>query len=56
MLVSVSVSVLDPPPSNSLLHKQFRLEAGVGIELDQRILSKSTTPQLPPHHQRRTAS
>jgi hypothetical protein len=31
MLVSVSVSVLDPPPSNSLLHKQFRLEAGVGI-------------------------
>jgi len=32
MLVSVSVSVLDPPPSNSLLHKQFRLEAGVGIE------------------------
>ncbi len=31
MLVSASVSVLDPPPSNSLLHKQFRLEAGVGI-------------------------
>ena len=32
MLVSVSVSVFDPPPSNSLLHKQFRLEARVGIE------------------------
>jgi hypothetical protein len=30
-LVSASVSVLDSHSSNSLLHKQFRLEAGVGI-------------------------
>ena len=32
------------------------LEAEVGIERGQEIFSKSTTPQLPPHHQRRTAS
>ena len=32
------------------------LEARVGIERGQEIFSKSTTPQLPPHHQRRTAS
>ena len=29
--MSASVSVLDSHSSNSLLHKQFRLEAGVGI-------------------------
>jgi hypothetical protein len=29
---------------------------GVGFEQGQGIFSKSTTPQLPPHHQRRTAS
>ena len=29
---------------------------GVGFERGQRIFAKSTTPQLPPHHQRRTAS
>jgi hypothetical protein len=29
---------------------------GVGFERGQGIFSKSITPQLPPHHQRRTAS
>jgi len=35
--VSASVSVLDSHSSNSLLHKQFRLEAGVGIGLSHRF-------------------
>jgi hypothetical protein len=41
---------------NPLLHMQLRLEAEVGIERGLGIFSKSTTPQLPNHHQRRTAS
>jgi hypothetical protein len=55
-MVSVLVSVADPEPLKPLLHSQFGLEARVGIEHGQGIFSKSTTPQLPPHHQRRTAS
>lgn len=34
----------------------FGLEARVGIEQSREVFSKSTTPRLPPHHQRRTAS
>ena len=41
---------------NSLSKRSLELEARVGIEQDQGIFLKSTTPQLPPHHQRRTAS
>ena len=41
---------------NSLSKRSLELEARVGIELGQGIFSKSTTQQLPPHHQRRTAS
>jgi len=32
------------------------LEAGVGIEQEQRVFSEPTTPLLPPRHQRRTLS
>jgi hypothetical protein len=32
MVVSVLVSVVDPEPPRSLLQRQFRLEARVGIE------------------------
>ena len=56
-MVSVLVSVADSLRlQNPLLHTQLGLEARVGIERGQGIFSKSTTPQLPPHHQRRTAS
>ncbi len=55
-MVSVLVSVADPASPTSLLQSQLRLEAEVGIGRGEGIFSKSTTPPLPPHHQRRTAS
>src|SRR5208282_809744 len=55
-MVSVLVSVWTPEPPKPLLHSQLGMEARVGIERGQGIFSKSTTSQLPPHHQRRTAS
>jgi hypothetical protein len=39
-----------------LLHSQMELEARVGIEQVYWFFSKLITRQLPPHHQRRTAS
>jgi hypothetical protein len=33
-----------------------KLVAGVGFEQKKRVFLKLTTPQLPPYHQRRTAS
>ena len=36
--------------------KCIRLAEGVGFEQDSGVFSKLTTPQLPPHYQRRTAS
>jgi hypothetical protein len=34
----------------------WKSEAKVGIEREQGVFQKLTTPQLPPNHQRRTAS
>jgi hypothetical protein len=34
----------------------WKSEAKVGIEQNLGVLSELTTPPLPPHHQRRTAS
>jgi len=55
-LVSVLVSVADHSAPKPLLHTQLELEAEVGIEQEQEVFQKLTAPQLPPHHQRRTAS
>jgi hypothetical protein len=55
-MVSVLVSVADHSAQNSLLHTELELEAEVGIEQKQEDFPKPTNPQLPPHHQRRTAS
>jgi hypothetical protein len=43
-LVSVSVSVLDPPTPNSLLHTQLELEAEVGIEPTIQLLQSRALP------------
>jgi len=55
-LVPVLMPVVASCRGKALAQKRFSLEARVGIERGHWIFSKSTTPQLPPHHQRRTAS
>jgi hypothetical protein len=39
-----------------LIIKAQKLEARVGIEQEKEAFQKLNTPQLPPDHQRRTAS
>jgi hypothetical protein len=55
-IVSQTVSHWLSAPPKPLLHSQMDLEARVGIEQKFWSFPKSTTPLLPPHHQRRTAS
>jgi hypothetical protein len=55
-MVSVLVSVADSYATKPLPLKRFGMEAEVGIEQKKRAFLKLTTPQLPPYHQRRTAS
>jgi hypothetical protein len=55
-LVSVSVSVLDPPAPNSLLRTQLELEARVGIEQVWALYAISKAHPQCLRHQRHSAS